>query len=190
MNALVVAILLVVLVTLLPNRREGFSEFFHKPRPTREVEIYDAVVDKSKYDEFEPKINSETMNKFVLQTNMAIQKRVNAPTYIIETTAIRAYRHREFGERDTLYEIQYLVVKQGGMPHGFAVVSTIHTRGDAIEILALNTQPLDIRDDTVDSSVYESSTAKEFLDLDEVRGSVNPTALDLNKFNMRQQQEG
>ena len=57
MNALVVAILLVVLVTLLPNRREGFSEFFHKPRPTREVEIYDAAVDKSKYDEFEPKIN-------------------------------------------------------------------------------------------------------------------------------------
>ena len=59
------------------------------------------------------------------------------------------------------------------MPHGFAAVSTIHTRGDAIEILALNTQPLDIRDDAVDSSVYESSTAKEFLDLDEVRGSVN-----------------
>ena len=190
MNGLVIAILLVVLVTLLPNKREGFSEFFHKPRPTRQVEIYDAAVDKSKYDEVEPKINSDMMNNFVLQTNMAIQKRVNAPTYIIETTAIRAYRHREFGERDTLYEIQYLVVKQGGMPHGFAAVSTIHTRGDAIEILALNTQPLDIRDDAVDSTVYESSTAKEFLDLDEVRGSVNPTALDLNKFNMRQQQEG
>ena len=108
MNGLVIAILLVVLVTLLPNRREGFSEFFHKPRPTREVEIYDAAVDKSKFDEVEPKLNSDMMNRFVLKTNMAIQRRLQAPTYIIETTAIRAYRHREFGERDTLLSLIHI----------------------------------------------------------------------------------
>jgi len=188
MQAIVIAILLVVFITMLPNRREGFAELFFKPRPTREVRMHDAAVEKLKYDEIEPKITSDMMNKFVLKTNMAIQRRLNAPTYIIETTAVRAYRHREFGARDVLYEIQYLVVKQGGMPHGFAVVSTIHVRGDAIEIVALNTQPLDIRDDVVDSGIFESSTAKEFLDLDEVRASVNVTAQDVRNLKLGQQQ--
>lgn len=167
---LVLASFAVCVITLIPNRREKFTEWFDHGKPSREVVLAADEINLNNYDEFEPKITHDVMDRIVRATNFAVQQRLRVPTYVIETTAVKAYRHRENNE--TMYEIQFMLVKQTGYAHGFSVTAMVESKSDeSVEVVSLRTQPIDVNS-PADTAVYESSGGREFVDYTIVRDTV------------------
>lgn len=168
-RVLFIAALAVCVITMIPNRVEKFTEWFDHGEPSREVVLEPDEINLNAYEEFEPKITHDLMSKMVLATNFAVQKRLRVPTFVIETTAVKAYRHKD-NEADVIYDIQYMLMKQTGFAHGFSVTSTIEVKDDGarVEVVSLRTQPIDVNS-PAETAVYESmSTARAHVDYDKV----------------------
>ena len=62
---LVLASFAVCVITLIPNRREKFTEWFDHGKPSREVVLAADEINLNNYDEFEPKMTHDVMDRIV-----------------------------------------------------------------------------------------------------------------------------
>ena len=90
---IVIGVLLMLLI-LTMIRRENFTDTFGfsgYKKPVDYVKLNDPRPDLSGYSQIEGKVDHDTMEKLVLQTNKEINKRLGFSTYIIETQSVKVY---------------------------------------------------------------------------------------------------
>ena len=101
--------ILVVLLILAMIKRENFTEnfgFSGYKKPIDYVKLNDPRPDMSGYSQIEAKVDHDTMEQLVLQTNKELNKRLGFSTYIIETQSVKVYE----GTTGQLYEATFMVV--------------------------------------------------------------------------------
>lgn len=100
MNNTLILISILILVVFL-TRRESFTEIFGMSgykKPIENIRLDDPVFDKEGYVEVDASVDSDTIEKLVLNTNSEISRRLGICTYIIETTALKHYKIKEDAE--------------------------------------------------------------------------------------------
>lgn len=172
MKNLYIILILFVLVIIM-TRRETFVEIFGQSgykKPIDYVRLNDPRPDLSKYNEAEASVDHDTMERFVLQANAEISKRLGVPTYIIETTRVKYYT----GKENDLYECVFMTIKNGGFSYGFSVVASFEAKGDALKLISLRTQPIDADKPGDVKAFTEGSPGKEFLNFEIVKKAAMP----------------
>jgi len=175
---IVIGVLLMLLI-LTMIRRENFTETFGfsgYKKPVDYVKLNDPRPDLSGYSQVEAKVDHDTMEKLVLQTNKEINKRLGFSTYIIETQSVKVYE----GTTGQVYEATFMVVRNDGFSFGFAVISTFSVTNGKLKLISLRSQPLsDQAPDKV--KVYtKGSMGKEFIDYKLVKESAVPNVGELD----------
>tara|TARA_B110000503_G_C7158765_1_gene418622 strand:+ start:316 stop:873 length:558 start_codon:yes stop_codon:yes gene_type:complete len=167
-------ILILFVLVIIMTRRETFVEIFGQSgytKPIDYVRLNDPRPDLSKYTEVEASVTHDTMEKFVLQANAEISKRIGVPTYIIETTRVKHYT----GKENDLYECIFMAIKNGGFSYGFSVVASFEVKGDVSKLVSLRTQPIDSDKPGDVKAFTEGSPGKEFLNFEIVKEAAMPT---------------
>ncbi len=101
------------LLILAMIKRENFTETFGfsgYKKPIDYVKLNDPRPDMSGYSQIEAKVDHDTMEQLVLQTNKELNKRLGFSTYIIETQSVKVYE----GTTGQLYEATFMVVRNDG----------------------------------------------------------------------------
>ena len=167
------------LLILVMIKRENFTETFGfsgYKKPIDYVKLNDPRPDMSGYSQIEAKVDHDTMEQLVLQTNKELNKRLGFSTYIIETQSVKVYE----GTTGQLYEATFMVVRNDGFSFGFAVIATFEVSGKKLKLMSLRSQPLsDQAPDKV--KVYtKGSMGKEFVDYKLVKESAVPNVGELD----------
>jgi|TARA_B110000971_G_C19830716_1_gene417857 hypothetical protein len=166
-GAILVAILLVMF------RRETYSESFGfsgYKKPVNYIKLDDPRPDYSGYSLVESNVDHDMMEKFAMETNKELLKRLGFSVYIIETQSVKTYE----GGPDRMYECVFMVVKNDGFSFGFTVVASFIEKDGKIRIRSLRSQPL--RDQAPDDiSIYtKDSIGKEFVNYKLIKESAMP----------------
>jgi len=158
-----VILVLILVVLLLDNRKEGFKNK-SATIPIHQVLINDPMPNMSEYVEVKTlDVNSDKISKMVMITNKYIREKAGIPNYIIETTGIRQYKHKN--KNHMLYRCMFMCMKMGGFPFGFSVTSNIILVSGKMRVIGVQSQPLDIKppsDTTPFESVIEGSEYIEY----------------------------
>jgi len=156
-------------------RRETYSESFGfsgYKKPINYIKLNDPSPDYSGYSLVESSVDNDLMERFVLETNKELFKRLGFSTYIIETQSVKTYE----GSGTKMYECVFMVVKNDGFSFGFAVIASFEeTVAGKIRLRSLRSQPLsDQAPDNI--SVYtKGSAGKEFVEYKLIKESAMPT---------------
>lgn len=158
-----IILVLILVVLLLDNRKEGFKNK-SASIPIHQVLINDPMPNMSEYVEVKTlDVNSDKISKMVMITNKYIREKAGIPNYIIETTGIRQYKHKN--KNHMLYRCMFMCMKMGGFPFGFSVTSNIILVSGNMRVIGVQSQPLDIKppsDTTPFESVIEGSEYIEY----------------------------
>jgi hypothetical protein len=158
-----IILVLILVVLLLDNRKEGFKNK-SATIPIHQVLINDPMPNMSEYVEVKTlDVNSDKISKMVMITNKYIREKAGIPNYIIETTGIRQYKHKN--KNHMLYRCMFMCMKMGGFPFGFSVTSNIILVSGKMRVIGVQSQPLDIKppsDTTPFESVIEGSEYIEY----------------------------
>ena len=104
-------LLLVLVVLLLDTRKEGFKNK-SASTPIHQILINDPTPNMSEYAEVKTlDVNSDKISKMVLATSKYIREKTGLPNYIIETTGIRQYKHKN--KNHMLYRCMFMCMKMG-----------------------------------------------------------------------------
>jgi len=156
-------LLLVLVVLILDTRKEGFKNK-SASIPIHQVLINDPTPNMSEYVEVKTlDVNSDNISKMVLATNKYIREKTGLPNYIIETTGIRQYKHKN--KNHILYRCMFMCMKMGGFPFGFSVTSNIILVSGELRVIGVQSQPMDIKppsNKTPFGSVIEGSEYIEY----------------------------
>ena len=177
MNYLLVFILILIVILLTTNM-EMFTETFGLSgytKPVSPVKLNDPRPNLDGFEEFEVSLKSDAMEDFVLKANNEISKRTGVCTYIIETTAVKAYRK----EGDEIYELMFMVMKKGGFSFGFSVVASFEVKNGKSRIISLRTQPIGVEAPGDVRAFTESSAGKEFVQYELVKEAAVPNQSEL-----------
>ena len=172
MKLVLILLLLIVLISM--SRTEKFTESFGLSgytKPIGPIVIKDTTVDLTEYIEYDKdvEVTNDLMQEMVFATNKEISKRTGLCTYIIETTLVKKYVHKETNQE--LYRCMFIAVKHKGFSLGFAVTSDIRIIDGKATVLSLATQPIDYSPPS-DPSIYQTSIkGREFEDYTNVRQS-------------------
>lgn len=158
-----IILVLILVVLLLDNKNEGFKNK-SASIPIHQVLINDPMPNMSEYVEVKTlDVNSDKISKMVMITNKYIREKAGIPNYIIETTGIRQYKHKN--KNHMLYRCMFMCMKMGGFPFGFSVTSNIILVSGKMRVIGVQSQPLDIKppsDTTPFDSVIEGSEYIEY----------------------------
>ena len=158
-----IILVFILVVLLLDNRKEGFKNK-SATIPIHQVLINDPMPNMSEYVEVKTlDVNSDKISKMVMITNKYIREKAGIPNYIIETTGIRQYKHKN--KNHMLYRCMFMCMKMGGFPFGFSVTSNIILVSGKMRVIGVQSQPLDIKppsDATPFESVIEGSEYIEY----------------------------
>ena len=158
-----IILVLILVVLLLDNRKEGFKNK-SATIPIHQVLINDPMPNMSEYVEVKTlDVNSDKISKMVMITNKYIREKAGIPNYIIETTGIRQYKHKN--KNHMLYRCMFMCMKMGGFPFGFSVTSNIILVSGKMRVIGVQSQLLDIKppsDTTPFESVIEGSEYIEY----------------------------
>tara|TARA_B100000073_G_scaffold331527_1_gene321008 strand:- start:15844 stop:16401 length:558 start_codon:yes stop_codon:yes gene_type:complete len=177
MNYLLVFILILIVILLTTNM-EMFTETFGLSgytKPVSPVKLNDPRPNLDGFEEFEVSLKNDAMEDFVLKANNEISKRTGVCTYIIETTAVKAYRK----EGDEIYELMFMVMKKGGFSFGFSVVASFEVKNGKSRIISLRTQPIGVEAPGDVRAFTESSAGKEFVQYELVKEAAVPNQSEL-----------
>lgn len=172
MNVLLIIALLVVVILL--TRHESFTESFGfsgYTKPTGSVRFDDDKPNLVGYTQAEAKVTNDLMDKFVMLTNKEIEKRSGLCTYIIETTSVKKYTN----DSKTLYECNFMTVKNNGFAFGFSVTASFEVVGDSVKLISLRSQPLGVQTPADVTPYTEGSSGKEFIEYELVKEKAVPT---------------
>lgn len=163
-------LLLIVFVLFAMSRTEMFGYAGYSD-PIMQVVINDPVADTKEYMEttFDD-ISPDTVQDLVFATNKYVSDKTGLCTYVIETTSMKKYIHKE--SKKELYRCMFMLMKQHGFAFGFAVTADIQANPDGtMKVLGARTQPIDVMPPT-DRTPFESDIeGQEFVDYDVFRES-------------------
>ena len=177
MNCLL-AFILILIVLLLTTNMEMFTETFGLSgytKPVSQVKLNDPRPNLDGFEEFEVSLDNDAMEDFVLKANKEIADRTGVCTYIIETTAVKGYKK----DSDEVYELMFMVMKQGGFSFGFSVVASFEVKNGKSRVISLRTQPIGVEAPGSIGAFTEGSAGKEFVKYELVKEAAVPTQSEL-----------
>mgnify|MGYP005625750645 FL=1 len=172
------AFILILIVFLLTTNMEMFTETFGLSgytKPVSQVKLNDPRPNLDGFEEFEVSLDNDAMEDFVLKANKEIADRTGVCTYIIETTAVKGYKK----DSDEVYELMFMVMKQGGFSFGFSVVASFEVKNGKSRVISLRTQPIGVEAPGSISAFTEGSAGKEFVKYELVKEAAVPTQSEL-----------
>ena len=172
------AFILILIVLLLTTNMEMFPETFGLSgytKPVSQVKLNDPRPNLDGFEEFEVSLDNDAMEDFVLKANKEIADRTGVCTYIIETTAVKGYKK----DSDEVYELMFMVMKQGGFSFGFSVVASFEVKNGKSRVISLRTQPIGVEAPGSIGAFTEGSAGKEFVKYELVKEAAVPTQSEL-----------
>jgi hypothetical protein len=176
MNRYILLVALIIVVLYTCTRSESFTETFGLSgytKPVDVVKLNDPKPDLTAYKQIESVLDNDKMEAFVLKANAEIMKRTGISTYIIETTAVKAYRRED--TQTELYECMFMAMKKGGFSFGFSIVASFEVKKDGtIRLVSLRSQPLTVDSPSTVKPFVDGSEGKMFVDYDLVNIAAMP----------------
>lgn len=166
----ILLILIVLMVLLMSSKKEMFGYAGYKD-PVKQVIIDDPSFDTTEYLEAtDVSVDNDLMEKLVLATNKYVADKTGLCTYVIETTSLKKYVHKE--NKKELYRCMFMLMKQHGFTFGFAVTVDVNVNPDGtVQVLSARTQPINVRPPTDQSPFTSDIEGHEFVDYERFRES-------------------
>lgn len=166
----VLLILIVLMLLLMSSKREMFGYAGYND-PVKQVIIDDPSFDTTEYIESEDvSVNNDLIQSLVLATNEYVSKRTGLCTYVIETTSLKKFVHKE--NKKELYRCMFMLMKQHGFTFGFAVTVDINVNPDGtVQVLSARTQPIDVKPPTDQTPFTSDVEGHEFTPYERFRES-------------------
>lgn len=166
----ILLILIVLMVLLMSSKKEMFGYAGYKD-PVKQVIIDDPSFDTTEYLEAtDVSVDNDLMEKLVLATNKYVADKTGMCTYVIETTSLKKYVHKE--NKKELYRCMFMLMKQHGFTFGFAVTVDVNVNPDGtVQVLSARTQPINVRPPTDQSPFTSDIEGHEFVDYERFRES-------------------
>ncbi len=167
---IILLILIVLMVLMMSSRKEMFGYAGYRD-PVKQVVIDDPSFDTTEYIEAtDVSVNNDLMQRLVLATNEYVAAKTGLCTYVIETTTVKKYIHKE--NKKELYRCMFMLMKQHGFAFGFAVTVDINVNPDGtVNVLSARTQPIDIKPPTDQSPFTDDVEGHEFTEYERFRES-------------------
>jgi hypothetical protein len=181
-----VALVLIALVILLSYKRETYMDMFgysgHSD-PINGIVLEDKPIDKSNYRYEETKMNNDTIQKIILATNAAIEKKTKVCNYIIETLGVKKFVKKDNSDKGpmVIHQASFMAVKEGGFAFGFAVTVDVDINRETPVVMSLQTQPMDskVLDENAIKAFTEGKEGQEFISYDLVKRAALPKKSEL-----------
>mgnify|MGYP000370673294 FL=1 len=144
---IILLILIVLVLLLMSSKKEMFGYAGYKD-PVKQVIIDDPSFDTKEYVESQDvSVDNDLVQKLVMATNKYVAQKTGLCTYVIETTSLKKYVHKE--NKKELYRCMFMLMKQHGFTFGFAVTVDININPDGtVQVLSARTQPIDVKPPT------------------------------------------
>lgn len=167
---IVLLILIVLVILLMSSRKEMFGYAGYKDH-VKQVLLDDPSFDTAEYVEaIDVSVNNDLVQKLVLATNKYVSQKTGLCTYVIETTSLKKYVHKE--NKKELYRCMFMLMKQHGFTFGFAVTVDINVNPDGtVQVLSARTQPIDVKPPTNQTPFISDMEGHEFTDYERFRES-------------------
>jgi len=160
-------LLLVLVVLLLDTRKEGFKNK-SASTPIHQILINDPTPNMSEYAEVKTlDVNSDKISKMVLATSKYIREKTGLPNYIIETTGIRQYKHKN--KNHMLYRCMFMCMKMGGFPFGFSVTSNLILVSGKLRVIGVQSQPMDIKQPSNKTPFESAIEGSEYIEYETIQ---------------------
>ena len=161
----VLLILLIVFMLYTMSRTEMFGYAGYSD-PIMQVVINDPVTDVKEYTESTySDLTPDIVQKLVFATNEYVAEKTGLCTYVIETTSMKKYVHKE--NKKELYRCMFMLMKQHGFAFGFAVTADVQMNPDGtVKVLSVRTQPIDVLPPTDISPFNSDIEGHVFTDYD------------------------
>lgn len=162
---IVLLVLIILMLLLMSTRREMFGYAGYSD-PIRQVVIDDPLFDSKEYTEStDVSVDNNLMQELVLATNRYVASKTGLCTYVIETTSIKEFIHKE--NKSKLYRCMFMLMKQHGFAFGFAVTSDVILKPDGtVIVVSARTQPIDVQPPTDQSPFTSDIEGHAFTDYD------------------------
>lgn len=166
----ILLILIVLMVMFMSSRKEMFGYAGYKD-PVKQVIIDDPSFDTTEYTEAtDVSVNNDLIEKIVLATNEYVSAKTGLCTYVIETTSLKKYIHKE--NKKELYRCMFMLMKQHGFTFGFAVTVDVNVNPDGtVKVLSARTQPINVNPPTDQSPFVSDVEGHEFTEYERFRKS-------------------
>jgi hypothetical protein len=166
----ILLILIVLMVMFMSSRKEMFGYAGYKD-PVKQVIIDDPSFDTTEYTEAtDVSVNNDLIEKIVLATNEYVSGKTGLCTYVIETTSLKKYIHKE--NKKELYRCMFMLMKQHGFVFGFAVTVDVNVNPDGtVKVLSARTQPINVNPPTDQSPFVSDVEGHEFTEYERFRES-------------------
>jgi hypothetical protein len=166
----VVLLLIVLMLMLMSSRKEMFGYAGYKD-PVKQVVIDDPSFDTTEYTEStDVSVDNTLMEKLVLATNTYVSDKTGLCTYVIETTSLKKYVHKE--NKKELYRCMFMLMKQHGFTFGFAVTVDVNVNPDGtVKVLSARTQPINVNPPTDVTPFTSDVEGQEFPSYERFRQS-------------------
>ena len=181
-----VALLLIDLVILLSSKRETYQEVFGYSGysdPITGIVLNDKPIDKSNYRFEEVKMDNDTIQKIILATNAAVEKKTKVCNYIIETLGVKKFVKKDKEDKgpEVIHQASFMTVKEGGFAFGFAVTVDVDISRETPVVMSLQTQPMDskILDEQAIKAFTEGKEGQEFISYDLIKRAALPKKSEL-----------
>lgn len=167
---ILVLLILVALMILFTSRKEMFGYAGYKD-PVKQVVIDDPTFDTTEYLEAtDVSVDNDLMQKLVLATNKYVSEKTGLCTYVIETTTLKKYIHKE--NKKELYRCMFMLMKQHGFTFGFSVTVDVLVNPDGtVSVVSGRTQPIDVKPPSDQSPFQSDVEGHDFTDYEEFRRS-------------------
>ena len=148
----VLLILIALMLMLMNNTREMFG-----------YEMNESAKDLTEYVEVEdPKVTHDILEKLILATNEYVSQKTGLCTYVIETTSLKKYEHRE--SKKEFYRCNFMLMKQHGFAFGFAVTVDIDMAPNGVvNVLSARTQPIDVNPPAITKQFMNNIEGHEYI---------------------------
>lgn len=168
---IVILLTLVLLMVFTTTTRTEMFGYAGYTKPINQVVLADPPFDLKDYVEStDLSINNDTMQDLVFATNTHVAKKTGICTYIIETTSVKKFIHKE--TRKEVYRCMFMLMKQHGFSFGFAVTAEIAVNPDGtVRVLSARTQPIDVVPPSDTSPFASGIRGQVFTDYDLFRKS-------------------
>ena len=167
---IILLILIVLILLLMSSKKEMFGYAGYKD-PVKQVIIDDPSFDTTEYVESQDvSVDNDLVQKLVMATNKYVAQKTGLCTYVIETTSLKKYVHKE--NKKELYRCMFMLMKQHGFTFGFAVTVDININPDGtVQVLSARTQPIDVKPPTEQTPFTSDVEGHEFTAYERFRES-------------------
>lgn len=162
----IVLLVLIALMLLLMSTRKEMFGYAGYSDPITQVVIDDPSFDTKEYIEStDVSVGNDLIQELVFATNRYVAEKTGLCTYVIETTSIKKFVHKE--NKKELYRCMFMLMKQHGFAFGFAVTADISVNPDGtVQVVSARTQPINVAPPTDQSPFQSDIEGHVFTDYD------------------------